>query len=151
MPPSIALAIAYRLKARILATPRLMRRGTAGEGHAPELDRKGLAALREEVLKLRQRDKLLEIPWQHGLNPEEGCRTARFRVNEAEGTIGVFVGRSRRPVETVPLDEYRDAVQILYRDTSQGRRFHELYRDSRAYRQAFERNGSVIRYSLHPV
>jgi hypothetical protein len=106
--------------------------------------------LREEILRLRERDALLEIPWQHGLDPDHGRRTARFRVDESGGTVEVFVGRARRPMATLPLAEYRDAVAMLHRDATGNKRFLRLHRDGKSYRQAFGCQNSAITYSLYP-
>jgi RNA polymerase sigma-70 factor (ECF subfamily) len=151
LPASAALALAHRTKAKVFATPRLMRRGAAGEGVPPELDRKKLGELKAEVLRYRVRDELLDLAWQNGLDPDAGCRTVRWAVNEAEGTIGLFVGRRRRPVAVVDLAKYRDGVAMLRRDAALKRQCGGQFRNGKSYRLRFREAGSEIRCEVTRV
>jgi hypothetical protein len=147
MPASVALTMAQRLGARVYASPRLLRRGAAGEGHAPAAKREELAAMRPEALKLREADELLDLAWAKGLAPEAGCRTVRFAVDEAQGLIAIYLGRSKRPVAAADLGEYQEALAIMRRDAARGMAtWGQSYRGGRMYRVKLVPAGEDLAY-----
>jgi len=151
VPASVALGMAHRLKAPVFATPRLVRRGAAGEGCDPKMDRKAVGELKAEVLKHRQSDALLELAWQNGLDPEAGCRTARVSVDEVAGQVSVFVGRGKRPVAVVELAKYRGGIEVLRRYTSSSPYYGRQTRDGKLYRVNLRPTGDGIRWELTPL
>ncbi len=145
VPAGAAIALGRRLKVPIFSTPRLLRRGSAGEGVPPAMDRQALALLRQSLVGFRLRDELLDVAWRNGLEHDRGSRSARIRPDEEAGTVAIYVGRGKSPLAVLELAQYRAGVDVLRRDAASASGPTRHVRAGDEYSITFrEDNGDIV-------
>lgn len=115
MRPSDALGLAVRAKSPIYVEEPVVEKGNIGEDDVPTPDEPlDAGAYKTEFGAQGQledlRDKALEL----GLSPEGWIDTARFRKDEANGTLRIWLEAVPEREVTVDLSEYCVGVEMMF-------------------------------------
>lgn len=114
MRASDAMGLALRAQAPIFAEEPLIRMGNVGEGDAPTPDeRVDREAYDEEFRKSTQHDMLMEKAREIGLSTEDWMDTARFSIDESNGTIRIWLEALPDKEAILGIKDYSAGMEML--------------------------------------
>jgi len=136
MRPSDALGLAVRVKAPIYAEEPVVQRGNVGEDDVPAPEEHmDSDAFKTELGAQHQVDLLRDKAFEVGLSlsAEDLVDTVRYRVDEAAGTVRMWIEAIREQEVTLSLKEYEAGVQKLW-ELARNRHNSGLLRDGKSYK-----------------
>jgi len=133
MRPSDAMGLAVRVKAPIFAEEPVVRQGNVGEDDVPTPEEHiDSDAWKTEMQFWQQLDLLREKAFEIGLSPEDLVDTIRYRKDETEGTVLMWIEAIPEQVLVFSLKEYGAGVEKLF-DLARNRHNSGLVRGGKRY------------------
>ncbi|MDO8585707.1 MAG: DUF151 domain-containing protein [Armatimonadota bacterium] len=115
MRPSDALGLAVRVKAPVYVEEPVVRRGNVGEDDLPTPDSDmDPDTHNEEYEKFRWHDRLVDKVFEMGVSTEDCIDTVRFRKDEANGVLRVWLEAVPEKEATFDLMEYGPGVEMIF-------------------------------------
>ena len=117
MRPSDALCLTNLMPAPIYAEEAVVRKGHVGEAgiSTPESGEQTVTEEHKAEYRMHwQAEDLLSKAFDLGLSPEEWLDTVRYRVDEADGTLHLWLEALPDHTLRVPLSEYAAGIERLF-------------------------------------